>query len=944
MPNCGFAVLGPLAASAGDAEIRLSSAVHRAMLAMLLLHANRPVSADALIEAIWDGDPPVTARASLQNHVMRLRRTLGPAGSRLLTRAPGYLIEVREGEFDLDRFTRLRESGRAAARDGSWAQAVSLLGSALSQWTGEPISNARISYPLAGHALRLAELRLETTELLMEAELHLGHHAEVIGELRALVAVHPLRERFRELLMTALYTDGRQAEALAAYQDLRQKLVAEFGIEPSQRIQRLHQRMLAADPAMAVGFPAFWEASQAPEKVVPRQLPPTASSFAGRGAELTRLDDWLSEAGGNALTVAICGAAGVGKTTLAVHWARRVAGLFPGGQLYLDLRGFSPAGQPADLAEAIRCLLDSLGVPADRIPASAQAQIGLYRSLLADRDRVLIMLDNAHGADQVRPLLPTAPSGLAIVTSRSDLAGLAAVDGARLLTVDVLTEAEASELLAHRLGADLVAAEPAAVLELSELCARLPLALVVAAAQAALPAGPQLARLIGELRDARTKLDALDTGDQASSLRAVLSWSYDRLSGPAARMFRLLGVRPGQDIGVEAAASLAGAPVDQAGRLLAELTRVQLLTRRPRGRFGFHDLLRAYAAERAEAEEEPAAITAALGRFLDHYLHTGHAADLLLGPARDPMPLVPPADGVIPEPIADGQKAAAWFDTECDALLAAALAAASAGFTRHVWQFGWILSAYLERQGRWSDGVQLQRAALAAATDQNNQTAMARSHRAIGTALIPLGSVDEARSHLLAARALYREIDDHVGEARVSLDLALAAELAGQDLRALRHAEHALDLFRTAGHPAGQGRALNAVGWYYARLGDSDRAILPCQQATALCAKLGDQIGEAAAWDSLGYCHRQLGDYPAALRCSRRAVELTRLIGDRYHQADALARLADTYEDAGDLLSARAAWHQALEILDDLHHPDAGQVRRKIAASQMNARSSPGPG
>jgi hypothetical protein len=349
-----------------------------------------------------------------------------------------------------------------------------------------------------------------------------------------------------------------------------------------------------------------------------------------------------------------------------------------------------------------------------------------------------VLLDNAHDAEQVRPLLPAASGSLAIATSRSELAGLAAVDGARLLNLDVLTEAEASQLLAGRLGADLIAAEPEAAAELSALCARLPLALAIAAARIGLSAGPALSQLVVELRDARTRLDSLDAGDQAASLRAVLSWSYDRLSEPAARMFRLLGVRPARDIGVDAAASLAGLPADQARQQLAELTKVQLLTRRPgsrlRTRFGFHDLLRAYAAERAQAVDSPAEIAAALGRLLDHYLHTGNAADLLLGPARDSLALEPPADGTAPEPIADSGRAAAWFEAECDALLAAALAAGPAGFPSHVWKLGWVASAYLERQGRWSDWVQLQRAALAAATDLNDRTAMARSHRALGIA------------------------------------------------------------------------------------------------------------------------------------------------------------------------------------------------------------------
>ncbi|HET7017275.1 MAG TPA: tetratricopeptide repeat protein, partial [Streptosporangiaceae bacterium] len=731
-----------------------------------------------------------------------------------------------------------------------------------------------------------------------------------------------------------LYADGRQAEALAAYQDLRQTLVEELGIDPGQRIQRLHQQMLAADPALGDSPAGPQPAGRQLEQVVPRQLPPAVTPFAGRNAQLSQLTSWLSQGDGDPLTVAICGAAGVGKTTLAVHWARQVTGQFAGGQLYLDLRGFSPAGRPAELAEAIRCLLDLLGVPASQVPVSVPAQVGLYRSLLANRGRMLVLLDNAHGAEQVRPLLPAAPGSLAIVTSRSELAGLAAVDGARLLNLDVLTEAEASQLLAGRLGADLIAAEPEAAAELSALCARLPLALAIAAARIGLSSGPALSQLVVELRNATTRLDALDTGDQAASLRAVLSWSYDRLSEPAARMLRLLGVCPGQDIGVAAAASLAGLPASQARQQLAELTGVQLLTRRPRSRFGFHDLLRAYAAERAQAHQGLAELAAALGRLFDHYLHTGNAADLLLGPARDPLVLAPPADGTAPEPIADSQQAAAWFDTECDALLAAALAAGPAGFPSHVWQLGWVASAHLERQGRWSDWVLLQRAALAAATELNDRTAMARSHRALAIALIPLGSHEEASSHLVAARAAYCEIGDPVGQARVSLDLALAAELAGRDPEAFRHAKHALDLFRTAGHPAGQGRALNAVGWYYARMGESSRGIIGCQQAVELCAELGDQIGEAAAWDSLGYCHRQLGDYRAAVSCARRAVELTNLIGDRYHQADALTRLGDTQETAGDLPSARAAWHQALEILDTLHHPDADKVRNKLAAPE----------
>ena len=946
-----FAVLGPVAVVDGDAEIPLSSPVHRVLLTVLLLHANKAVSADLFAEAIWDGAPPATARASLQNHVMRLRRTLGGAvGVRLVTRTPGYLMEVQDGELDLNRFTRLRDSGRLAARQGAWHDAARLLQAALGQWTGELFANVRASDPLTAEARRLTELRLQTVELRVEAELRCGHHSDVIGELHSLAAVHPLREHLRELLMMALSRDGRRAEALAAYQDIRRTLVDELGIEPNDRIQRLHQQILAADPALTgvwpaeddapvVGYPtgsrpADDRAISLPDQVIPRQLPPAVGSFVGRETELRQLARWLRQSGRRAASpviVGIRGAAGVGKTTLAVHWAHRVSGLFPGGQLHIDLRGFAPSGQPMTLAEAIRCLLDALGVPADRIPASVHAQVGLYRTLLADRERVLVLLDNARDAEQARPLLPGAPGCMAIVTSRDELVGLAAVDSAGMLTLDVLSEAEARQLLADRLGADIVARESTVVDELSALCARLPLALAVAAARAALPSGPTLTRLVVELHDVRSRLDALDTGDHASSIRAVLSWSYHCLSEPAARMFRLLGLQQGPDIGVCAAASLAGIPVDQARALLIDLTRVQLLTQRSPARFAFHDLLRAYAAERAEAGEDETSQHAALRRLFDHYLHTGIAADRLLYPARDPLLLDPASDGVTPERLAGHEQAVDWFEAEYEGLLAAVSQAGTAGFGGHAWKLAWALSDFMERRGYWSDWARIQRAALAAASGLGDLTGMARAHRALGSALIKLGARDDARTHLEAAHAACRQGGEQVGEARVGLDLAMLAEQDGNEPEALLHAERALSLLVKAGHRAGQGRALNSVGWYYAKMGRVQRAISLCERAVALCAELGDQVGEAAAWDSLGLCHRRLADYPAAIACSRRSVELTGLIGDRYHQADALVRTGDTYQAAGDLTAARGAWQQAMLILDELRHPDVHDVRRKLA-------------
>lgn len=682
-----------------------------------------------------------------------------------------------------------------------------------------------------------------------------------------------------------------------------------------------------------------------PGLVVPRQLPAAAGSFVGRTAELSLLNGLLDHVGGapgTAVIAAVGGTAGVGKTALAVHWAHQVAHRFPDGQIYINLRGFDPSAQPVPPAEAVRGFLDALGVPAERIPAGVDAQIGMYRSLLAHDKQVLLLLDNARDAEQVRALLPGSSACLTIVTSRGELTGLAALDGARQLALDVLSESEARQLLARRLGNARLAAEPQAARELIDLCARLPLALAIAAARAAQPPGLPLATLVAELRDASDRLDALSTGEKASDLRAVFSWSYEALSQPTRRMFRLLGIHPGPDVSGPAAASLAGAGVGlrQARRLLAELTRSNLLVQHGPGRFGFHDLLRAYATERAEAEEPAAAIQAAIRRLLDHYLHSADAADRVLYPARDPIALDPPAAGVTPERPAGHGQALGWFEAEHKVLLAVVNLAGSAGLLSHAWQLPWVLADFLDRRGHWSDWAAVQRVAVAAATSSGDQIGMASAHRALGGALIQLGSYHDARTHLRRARSLNSQLGDRVGQARASLNLAWVSELEGSYPSALDDANRALELFRQASNRAGEGRALNIVGWYHARLSNHERAVAFCEQAVELCRELDDRLGEAAAWDSLGYAHRHLGHHQLALTCSARAIDLTEQLGERYRRAGALDNAGDTHLAAGDPRAARRSWQQALAILEDLRHPDADSVRRKLAGPPGAAQST----
>ncbi|MFG1871222.1 ATP-binding protein [Micromonospora arborensis] len=679
---------------------------------------------------------------------------------------------------------------------------------------------------------------------------------------------------------------------------------------------------------------------------VPRQLPPALPGFVGRTAQLAQLDAECAGPGlpgddsvATVTVLTLSGTAGVGKTTLAVHWAHRVADRFPDGQLYVDLRGFDSTGTVVTAVEAVRGFLEALEVPPERIPTHLPAQVGLYRSLLAGR-RMLVLLDNARDVDQVRPLLVGSPSCLVLVTSRNRLVGLIAAEGARPIGVDLLSTAEAWQLLARRLGAQRLAAEPRAADEIIERCARLPLALAVLAARgAANPAFP-LATLAAELRVAPRPLDSFDGGDAATDVQAVFSWSYRSLTPTAARLFRLFGCHPGPDIGVAAAASLAGLPRDQVPRLLAELAHAHLVTEHAPGRFGAHDLLRAYAAEQAEHLDAAEARRAAIRRGLDHYLHTGHAAALLLQPGRDPVTLAVPAPGVVPEEITDHAQALAWFTVEYPVLLAAVTHARRTGFDGHAWQLAWTLVDFLQRRGRWSDLAVAQRTALAGAQQAGDRRGQANAHRDLARVLSRLGRVNEAARNYRQALMIFAALGDHTGQARTHRAFGAMLDGLGRYAEALDHNERALALYQAAGHLAGEASARNAVGWAHAQLGQYEPGLAHCGRALALLRTTGDRHGEANTWDSLGFIHARLSDHREAIRCYERALELYRQISERYDEADTLSRLGESQHAAGEVAAAGRTWRRALGILDDLGHPDGERVRELLtrAAAEPPAR------
>jgi DNA-binding SARP family transcriptional activator/tetratricopeptide (TPR) repeat protein len=921
-----FGLLGPLLVKSGGMSIQVSAGNQRVILAALLLRANEVVSCADLAEVIWEDRPPKTARVTLQNYVKRLRHALLPSGhDRIVTRPAGYQIRVDPGGLDVARFTELAVTGRAAARAQLWDEASARLFAALALWRGEPLADVSSQVLATTHVPRLAEMRLEAMEARIDADLHLGRHRELVPELQALAAAEPLRERVRELLMLALYRCGQQAAALATYRHARRQLIDDIGIEPGPALRALNQKILNSDPTLELPAPQVSVGPAASPG--PCMLPTPVPGFTGRTAELAALSAMTGRTA-PVLITAIGGSAGVGKTALAVHWAHEHADQFPDGQLYADLRGFGPA-DPLSPADALRVFLDTLRVPTDQIPATMEGRQALFRSLLADK-KMLIILDNARDPAQVRPLLSASRTTVVLVTSRNELTSLVMTDGAQPLSLNVLPVEQARELLAQRLGPDRVAAEPAATTELIELCARLPLALVITAARAAGHASFPLAALASELRRARSLLDALTTGEDETDVRGVFSWSYQQLCPAGARMFRLLSLHPGPDITAEAAAGLAAVTPAEARRALRELAGGHLLTEMAPGRYAFHDLLRTYATEQAETTDDPQARHAATGRLLDHYLYTGHAACLQLNPGRERISLPALQPGVTPEQLTSHAEALSWFEAEHHVLLSAVTLAASAGFGTHAWQLPWTMSDFLDRRGHWHDWMAAQHIALDAAKREGDILGQAAAHRLLAHACGRFGDYGQARANLMQCVGLCRQAGNGYIEARAHLSLCWVFAQEGRKADSLRHAEQANSLSEVFSDEIIQASALNNLGCCYLRLDDPGRARRFFRRSLDLHRRIGNSHGQAHTWSSLGDLEQKLGRRTEAAVCYQRSINLFRECGDSYHEAQTLTHLGHAVHAADDPETARRAWQQALSILEDLDHPDARKVQLAI--------------
>ncbi|MCX4986051.1 BTAD domain-containing putative transcriptional regulator [Streptomyces sp. NBC_00572] len=915
-----FTILGPVEALAPGPESPGLAPRHRAVLAYLLLHAGVAISTDRLIEAMWGPLPPDSARAQIQTTIAAIRRMLraSEADRMLATRPAGYVITPEPGQLDLDDFTALIVKAPDTPDDPRGT--VDQIRRALALWRGEPLADITAHY-VQGARARLNGQRLTAVERLADLELSLGRHDELIDELTAHAAAHPLRERLCCQLMLALHRAGRQPDALHVARTFRSTIAEEQGLDPGHAFSKLEQDILRDAPDLRA--PAT--APTKPQGI--NFLPYDVPDFTGREDELDGLTrQWENNSGGVVTISAIDGMAGVGKTTLAVHAAHRLADQFPDGQLFVDLQAHTAGQTPLDPGAALEILLGQLGVPAQHIPASVTDRSALWRSELSGR-RVLAVLDNALGTDQIRPLLPGASRALLLVTSRRRLTDL---DGAHALSVDVLPAADAVELFTAIVG-ERAEAEPLAVLDVLQLCGFLPLAVRIAAARLRHRPRWTVVYLADRLRDQRRRLAELATSERG--VAAAFTLSYEQLTPDQQRMFRLLGLQPGRDISPEAAAALAGLPPEEAEMLLEDLLDAHVLIQYQPGRYTLHDLLREHALATAAAQEPPNAQHEALGRLLHHYLHTASAAiDHLYPEGKNRRPRIPAPDTPTWPPRNEAE-AITWLDTERVNLMAAGQYAADHDRGPHTSQLAATLHRYLLGHAHQADAMTLHGLALQASRRSGDTTAEART-------LIDLGEVhfwwhgayEEAAEHYRHALDLARESGDKVAAARALQNLADVSRRRREYDRAHDHCVESLALFRELGDRAGEARCLTGLGIDHERQERYEDAHDHHRQALRVYRESGSRIGETIVLNNIGLLYQRQGHYDQARRHHHEALELSRNHDFPGDEAESLNALAEAARSMGDLPLAATEHDTALTLARECsYRPEQARAHKGLA-------------
>jgi DNA-binding SARP family transcriptional activator/tetratricopeptide (TPR) repeat protein len=914
-PRTRFGILGPVEVFRRRHRIPIPSPKQRVALVTLLLHANRSVSVERLIEHMWHHDQPNDARAALHTHIARLRQTLDDGGGSeplIHTQEYGYLIEVKSDDLDVALF---RDLVSRAEQSVDVATEASLLQDALALWRGPALADVPSESLQRDHADRLAEERLRALERWLELGLLAGRHEQVVVELQGLTAAHPLRERLWAQLMLALYRCGRQAEALQAYHAVASLLCEELGIDPGDELRHLHQSILAgeADLMLVPSKPAVpaitTPAAERPEPadVRPCQLPSDTAAFTGRAGELEALDHLLEvvhdKPSAPVRIGVVTGTAGVGKTALAVHWGHLTRRHFPDGQLYVNLRGFGP-DKPMEPAAALESLLHGLNIVPQRIPADLDARSALLRSVLADH-RVLMVLDNARDVAQVRPLLPGSDC-VVLATSREELRGLSVHDDATHVTLGVFSQQESASLLASLLGSDRTAAEPEATAELGQLCAHLPLALRIAVANLTLDRYQSVADYVAELRQGNQLAALSIDGDEQSAVRGTLDLSYAALPPHAQACFRLLGLVPGGDFTVEATAALRGSTVEEARRQLNRLATAHLIHRYAPGRFRFHDLLRLYAMERLHAEESAHDREEAGQRLYDWYLANTRAAVESSHPHWARLPSARPA-GVPMAAFADMESSAAWLAAEHRNLVAAVHHAGASGPRASTWLLTDALRSHFWSSGLSDDWLSCAQTAVAAAREEGDPLGTAAALLALAHAHA-YRDRPEANSLYAQALAAADESGWSEGQSSIRNNLAGAYALRGQLEEAARYYIEGIELDEQDGRTAWLGVKHVNLGTLYSQMGRLKSALHHLTQALSLHP---DRDGIIAT--NLGETCRLLGRFDAALEHLCRGLSLLQAVRSRTIEPHCLASLADTHTDLGQYDQARAYARRALE-------------------------------
>ncbi|WP_147434624.1 AfsR/SARP family transcriptional regulator [Micromonospora musae] len=907
----GFSVLGSIRVVRAGAELHLGARQQRLVLALLLARAGSPVSLTELVDLLWDDEAPASAANVVHRHVGALRRLLEPGlptrstGRYLPRELSGYRLHADEDSLDLLKFRSLSRLAGRSLRDGDPESALRHSLDGLRLWRGRCAAGLEPASRLHPAFLAVEAERAQAVREAADAAERCGRMSAVLVPLRQAAELHPLDESLQSRLLLALAADGRQAEAVETYRVVRRRLADELGIDPGEELREAYDRLLhQRTPAARTGSPA-----PLPR---PAQLPPDLPFFTGRGDLVAEARALVARPGGPTV-LAIDGMPGIGKTTLAVHLAHEFAAAYPDGQLYVDLRGYDGREPAMSPAEALRGFLGSLGVPQDGIPAELHAQAGLYRSSLAGR-RLLIVLDNCRDAEQIRHLLPGSPGCLVIVTSRGRLSTLLTTAGAHPLPVGLPSIDEARAALLRPLGDGRVATDPAAVDAIIARCGRLPLALAVVAARAAGLPRTSPAQIAAELAEAPGSLDGFDGDDPQTGLRAVFSWSYQALSAPAARLFRLLPIHPGPDISVAGAAGLAGVALRTGRTLVGELSRAHLISEDRPGRYRTHDLLLAYAAELGEEHDSPAERAAAELRCLRFYRATSFQAHLRLL-TSEYHPMIEPVPGEAPLRFADQGEAMRWFAAERPVLTALVGRAARQGRHTEAWQLALGMQQFFDRSGRWVEWTTTGEVALDAARAGGDLVGQARMHRSLAGAAYFRHEHEAALGHLDRAVELLTRLG-LLGELiRANINRAMILGAQGRHEDVVRAVSAALGPARTVGDDKLLADALAVLGVSNAELGRAEEAVRCAEQAMALSRGAQYRLGIAEAWEVFGRAHSARRELGMAVDCWREAAAAYQEASAPAPAAEVLALLGDALATAGEQDAALRAWREALALI-----------------------------